>query len=290
MLNRFLGNFLVKKKLLSEEQLTTLLSDLKGYKASVPTIAFVMKVLDQKQVEECLKSCDGNKAQFGEKAVELGMLTDDRLEYLLTFQENLFAVFIEKMIEQKLITYQQLVSVVTELQLSRKWSENQLHALIQWDVPLIVDMFVPLRSPQLKSLTVTFVDYVKKYIDPNMYLEKAYVSNAVSLTGFSAQEMKGDFRYTLYLSGEGNSLLGIANHFSGLTFSEVNEDTLDNICEFINCVNGQFATDMSYDNIDIDMEAPFYNVGTQSISNGRVYVIPFHVNGCDLQAVYEVHE
>lgn len=290
MLNRFFGNLLVTKKIISDEQLSSLLSGLKGVKATVPTIAVVMKVLSPKQVEECLDSCDRDKSKFGEAAVEQGLLTDDRFEHLLTFQDNLFAAFVDKLLEQNFIQYDQIIPLMSELQQSRKWNDNQLNALLQWDVPLIVDMFVPLRSPQLKSLTATVVDYLRRYIDPNVYLDKAFVSNSMSLPCFSAQEMKGDFRYTLYFTGENDNLLGVANYFSGLTFSSVDEDALDNICEFINCINGQFATDMSYDSIDIDMAAPFYNVGSQTISNGRIYVIPFHANGYVLQAIYEVHE
>jgi CheY-specific phosphatase CheX len=87
-----------------------------------------------------------------------------------------------------------------------------------------------------------------------------------------------------------DGLLGIANYFTGETYEEVNEDALDNVSEFINCLNGLFATNLSYEDISVDMNSPEYSLEGPLISNSKVYVIPMHANGYDFKAVLEVFE
>ena len=94
----------------------------------------------------------------------------------------------------------------------------------------------------------------------------------------------------VYISAPDNDLLAIANYFTGDTYEAVNEDALDNVGEFINCVNGLFATNLSYDDVTIDMNSPEYSMVGPFISNEKLYVIPNHANGYSFKAVLEVYE
>lgn len=94
----------------------------------------------------------------------------------------------------------------------------------------------------------------------------------------------------VYISAPDNGLLAIANYFTEDTYDAVNEDALDNVGEFINCVNGLFATNLSYDDVLIDMNSPEYSVDGPFISNEKLYVIPIHANGYSFRAVLEVYE
>ena len=85
-------------------------------------------------------------------------------------------------------------------------------------------------------------------------------------------------------------LPAIANHFTEDTYETVDADALDNVGEFINCVNGLFATNLSYDDVTIDMNSPEYSVDGPFISNEKLYVIPIHANTCSFRAVLEVYE
>lgn len=290
MLNRIFGKHLLSKNLISEEELNTLLVSKKGRKAKPETICVVEKVLTCQQVEDFLLKCNEKGQDFKDYVVEEGILTEDRIDIMLGYEKNIFMIFIDLLMEKDIIKYDQIYPFLEEIQKENKWNDNMLKAVIEWDVAQIVDFYVPLRSPQLKSLTNTLVNSVKRYVDQDMYLEKASVSSSYKLNRHACQEMLGDFRYNLYIEGNDDNLLGIANYFSGLKFEHVDEDVLDNIGEFINCVNGQFATDMSYEDIDIDMASPFYSMDEVNLHNCRVYIIPIHANGFEFRAIYEIHD
>ncbi len=53
-----------------------------------------------------------------------------------------------------------------------------------------------------------------------------------------------------------DSILKIANGYAKEIFDLVDEDSLDSVCEFINCINGLFATQLSHENVNIDMLPP----------------------------------
>lgn len=290
LLNRIFGNFLVSKNKLSEDDLNAFLAQKKGRVASPATNAIVSKILTCSQVEEILQKCQTTDRNFENVVVEDEILTDERYESIREYEKNLFSIFIDILVENKVLTYEELHPLLEELQHLKKWKDEQLKAFIEWDTPALVDMFVPLRSTQLKSLTNTVVNCLQRFIDKDVYLDKAFVSSSYQVRRYACQEMLGDFRYTLYFEGSDDNLLGISNYFSGMKFEKVDEDVLDNVGEFINCINGQFASDMSYEDVDIDMAAPSYSMDGISLQNCRIYVIPVHANGYEFNAIYEIHD
>jgi CheY-specific phosphatase CheX len=153
-----------------------------------------------------------------------------------------------------------------------------------------VNIFVPLKSPSLKTLVLTIVQTLTRLVDSEMYLDKAYVAKSIQIDKYASQMIIGDMRIKVYMTAPGNGLLGIANHFTGDVYDEVTEDALDNVSEFINCMNGLFATNLSYEDVSVDMNSPEYSLEGPLVSNSKVYVIPIHANGYAFKAVLEVFE
>lgn len=286
MLNRLFGNFLVKKGKITQEQLDHLLPVPKDVKAQVETIAVINKVLTPNLVQTILE----NNKSFGDTAIEAGYLTEEKLDELLTYQSNTFMQFVQCLLDKKWIALDQINPLLDEFQMLGSFSDAQLSSLIHDDLEQCVRMFVPIKSAQLQSFTLTFIGAFRRLIDPHMYLDKAYTARSLQLDKYACQLLAGDFHLKLYLSAPDNGLLAVANHFANGTYESVDLDALDNVGEFINCVNGLFATDLSYENISVDMNSPEYSLEGPFISNESLYIIPIHANGYDLKAVLEVYE
>ncbi len=286
MLNRLFGNFLVKKGKITQEQLDHLLPVPKDVKAQVETIAVINKVLTPNLVQTILE----NNKSFGDTAIEAGYLTEEKLDELLTYQSNTFMQFVQCLLDKKWIALEQINPLLDEFQMLGSFSDAQLSSLIHDDLEQCVRMFVPIKSAQLQSFTLTFIGAFRRLIDPHMYLDKAYTARSLQLDKYACQLLAGDFHLKLYLSAPDNGLLAVANHFANGTYESVDLDALDNVGEFINCVNGLFATDLSYENISVDMNSPEYSLEGPFISNESLYIIPIHANGYDLKAVLEVYE
>lgn len=290
MINRLFGNYLVEKQILSQNQLDDLLPVQKEMKAKVETIAVINKVLTSTAAQELLEQIDENKEHFGEAAIEAGYLSDEKLDEILTYQSNSFMKFVQSLLDQGAFGLEQINSFLDEFQQCGGYDDAQVSALIHDDLEQCIQIFVPLKSEQLKEYTLTLVRTIRRLIDCDAYLDKAYTARSLQLEKYACQTIVGDLHMKVYISAPDNDLLAIADHFTEDTYDAVDADALDNVGEFINCVNGLFATNLSYDDITIDMNSPEYSVDGPFISNEKLYVIPIHANGCSFRAVLEVYE
>lgn len=290
MLNRLFGNYLVQKQRITQIQLDDLLPVPKELKAEVETIAVINKILAPATVQELLSKLDKSSERFGEVAIDAGYLTDDKLDTILTYQSNVFMKFIQSLLNKRLLTIEQINPFLNEFQQLGGYNDSQMSALIHDDLEQCIAIFVPLKTMQLKELTLTLVQTIRRLIDRDVYLDKAYIARSLQLDKYASQTIIGDMHIKVYISAPDNGLLAIANHFTGDTYETVNEDALDNVGEFINCVNGLFATNLSYSGIEIDMNSPEYALDGPFISNEKLFVIPIHANGYSFRAIFEVYE
>lgn len=290
MLNRLFGNYLVEKKCITQEQLEHLLPVPQELIADIETISVVRKVLTPTQVQTLLDKIDNSATRFGDAAVEEGLISDDRLDHLISFQTNSFMKFMQLLVNEHFIRMDQLNQIISSFQAENEYTDSQMNSLMLDDLEEIINIFVPLKNKQLQELTATLIQTIKRLIDKEVYLDKAYASNSIQLDSYAGQMINGDMNFKLYLSGSENNLLGIANYFTGDKYGEMNDDALDNVGEFINCVNGLFATNLSYGDIVIDMSSPDYSLEGLYLNENKLFVIPIHANGFCFRAVYEIYQ
>lgn len=290
MINRLFGNYLVEKHLLTQNQLDDLLPVQKDLKAEVATIAVINKVLTSAVVQELLGRIDTGSERLGEAAIEAGYLSDEKLDEILTYQSNVFMKFVQSLLGQGIFRLDQIKPLLDEFQQLGGYTDAQLSALIHDDLSQCIDIFVPLKSEQLREFTRTLVQTIRRLIDSDAYLDKAYAARSLQLDKYACQMVAGDLHMKVYITAPDNNLLAIANHFTGDTYDTVDEDALDNVGEFINCINGLFATNVSYDDVSVDMSSPEFSLEGPFISNEKLYVIPVHANGYSFRAVLEVYE
>jgi CheY-specific phosphatase CheX len=280
----------VEKQRITQEQLDSFLPVDKELKAEVETIAVILKMVTPAAAVELLDEIDKESERFGDKAVDEGLLTDDKLDTILTYQSNNFMRFAQILINNGIITLMEINKLIGDFQTGKGYNNSQISALVHDDTEQCVNIFVPLKSPSLKTLVLTIVQTITRLIDADMYLDKAYVSKSIQIDKYASQMIIGDMRIKVYLTAPDDGLLGVANHFTGDVYDKVNEDALDNVGEFINCMNGLFATNLSYEDVSVDMNSPEYSLEGPFISNSKVYVIPIHANGYEFKAVLEVFE
>lgn len=289
MLNRLFGNYLVEKKCITQEQLEALLPVPQDLTAKVETIVLVRKILLPAQVQELLEKTDESK-DFGVVALEEGLISDDRLDQLTSFQTNSFMKFMQLLVNEDYVRLEQLNQIISSFETEYEYTDAQMNSLMLDDLEEIIKIFVPLKNHHLHELTVTLVQTLKRLIDKEVYLDKAYTSNTVQLDSYAGQAVNGDMNFKVYISGLGDNLLGIANYFTGDKYDNLNEDALDNVGEFINCVNGLFATNLSYGDVMIDMSSPDYSMDGLYLNENPLFVIPIHANGFCFRVVYEIYQ
>ena len=287
MLNRLFGNYLVSMKKITQVQLDTALSELDGVTAGITVIAVIKKKLTLQQMEE-LNILQASESEFGKRVVEAGLLTEDAFEKLTTYQSNRFMVMMQYFVDKDLLVLSQIHDLLDEFRVANHYTEAQLSAFLHEDIEQLVQLFAPDANAHLRELYLTMVQTFKRLIDRDVYLEQAYTTDCFLAEKCVVQEMTGNIHFKLYLTGGGNDLLAIANYFTKASYNVVDEDALDNVGEFLNCISGLYATNQSYNDVSIDMSIPSYHFEPLTIQGASLYVLPILANGCRLYAVYEV--
>lgn len=289
MLNRLFGNYLVNTGCLDQKQLNELLDAVNGYTAGLDLMVIINKLLTPAQIQLVQE----NRAQgesLADAALRLQLLTDSRIEKIQQQQKMPVMCFLQLLVDRQVIPFADIMRVISDFQSYQEFSDEQLRALCLDDMEQIIRIFVPFHDEKLHELTVTLFQTLKRLIDKNVYLDKAYMARSIQIDRYAAQSLTGDLNLKFYLSAPMNNLLGVANYFTEAVYETVDEDALDTVSEFINCVNGLFATNLSYEEVSLDMDAPEYGMEGPYLNHGTIYVIPIHANGMSFRAVLELHQ
>lgn len=289
MLNRLFGNYLVNRGYFEQTQLEQLLNSVSEYTANVDLIILINKLLTPGQIQT-LKDNKLPEENLTDAALRMQLLTDSQAEKILQQQQMPVMCFLQLLIDRNIIDISDIMKVITEFQAYHEFTDEQLRALCFDDMDQIIRIFVPFQDTRLHALTMTLFQTLKRLIDKNVYLDKAYLARSIQIDRYAAQNLTGDLNVKFYLSAPTNNLLGVANYFTEASYDEVNEDALDTVGEFINCVSGLFATDLSYEEITIEQDAPEYGMEGPYLNTGMIYVIPIHVNRMSLRAVFELRQ
>ena len=97
------------------------------------------------------------------------------------------------------------------------------------------------------------------------------------------QSLDGDNKASMAFTAEGKEILALADAFAGEKFDNVDADSLDSAAEFINCVNGLFATNVS-SKFAIDMLPPEY-CETSAKFTGKILVLPLYIQGKEVKLI-----
>lgn len=287
MLSRLFGNYMVEKNLIDKQKLDSLFPVNKELRADLCTVAVLRKVLTAAQIDLLLSEMDKGKNRFGDFAIDNNILSENEVEKLIPFQINKFYRFVQTLLNEDLIRIESIIPLIEAFKQDNELSDEGMESLIMDDLEKIINYFVPIEESYIKVMLLTSLRTFRRLIDANVIIGKGRCTSTVELDTYSAQILSGDFRVKFYISGEGDNLLGIANYFTDATYDSICEDALDNVGEFINCINGQVATDFSYDDVSVDMGAPEYSLEGCSITGRKFYEIPICANGYFFKVVLD---
>ena len=79
-------------------------------------------------------------------------------------------------------------------------------------------------------------------------------------------------------TSDDDSLLVFAEGYAKESFTTVDDDALDAVCEFTNCINGLYASELSTKDVNIDMMPPIFSYDSTITVDGEFYSIPLFFN------------
>jgi hypothetical protein len=290
MFEEFLGNYLVKSGKLNREQFTNVKEVMKTARVKLGLIAVSEKLLTSKQADEINRLQAVMDKRFGDIAVEKGYLTDTQVGHLLSLQGNPYMQFVQAITEGGYMTLDEVEACVASYQTSLLLSDEDIAAIKSGDVDKICGVFINTDNILCKDLICLGIRNIVRFISSEISFGSIEKVSEYSYENIATQVAKGDHLFLFAFAGNDTSLLSIASTFAKEEFEVVDADSFDSVCEFINCINGLYASKLSKEDVNIDMEPPlFYTNGM--LKADSICKVPMTIAGSnvDLLVVVDSH-
>jgi len=274
MFDRIFADYLVECGKLTQDNVDSIFSQNSGIRVRLGVIAVSEKLMTIEQVNEVNRLQSVLDKRFGDIAIEKGYLNDEQVNRLLVLQGNAFLSFVQAVVDKSYLSMEDIEEMLAKYQADNNLTSSNIEALKSCDVDRIIPIFLFSEDEHTKNLFGVVIRTLIRLIDYRAYIKKPSVISEYTYESICAQAIDGDYKVLTAISATASSLKNLACEFAGAENVENTEDSLDAICEFINCANGLYASDMSNRNINIDMDAPFSYSKTGALKSGSILCVP----------------
>lgn len=279
MFSQFFGNYLLENQKITAEQFSACMDYIKENRVKLGLIAEKEGLLSREQAEKLNELQTQSDKRFGDLAIENGYLTEYDVSYLLSRQGNLYLIFVQALEENNILTRDEVDQEIPAFQSSCGFSDEQLKAVEDGDVEAILPAFIDAEHSKYIPLVGLALRNLIRFVSSYIRIEKGALVSSLTSRYTAYQRTTGAHDGFLGFSSDDNSLLFIAEAFGGETFATMDEDALDSVCEFTNCINGLYATEQSYQDVSIDMLPPEFLFDGTIEDEDDFIVMPIYIEG-----------
>lgn len=270
MFGRIFGEYLVNQQYLSEQQLKEVLSLQENSRAKIGKIAVAEKMLTEEEAEKINHIQAREDRRFGDIAVEKKLLTGFQVEKLLSLQGSPYHTFMEVLTGRAFMSEVEANRALAQFQSQMGYTKEALEAIKSGNADRILPLFLHSSNIMEAELAGVAMRTVLRLIDTRAVPSKSMEKTAFPFSYFAMQNAMGDHNILFGIAGDEKGMLAVASGFGREQFEQMDEDAFDSVCEFVNCINGLYASALSGKNVQVDMVPPnFYTAG--SINSDKAF-------------------
>lgn len=277
MVEYILGNYLVEINKISKEQLSAVLEQQSAVRVKLGLIAVAEGFMTTEQAEEVNRLQAVKDKRFGDIAVEQGYLTDEQVGKLLKEQGNTYFMFVQTLVDLGLLEMDEIDALVEEFRKDKGVTNSEIEDIKSDDPDRIIPLYLPDDAKKYQELIGIAVRTMIRLIDRHVYIGEASLCESTTCKAVTGQKLEGEESFTDYLAEESGALLKLGSVFGQYEFTEVDEDVLDSASEFLNCINGLYATTESRSGIFLELLPPEYTVEEKTLSSSVVCKVPIFI-------------
>lgn len=288
MFGIYFGKYLMDKAVITAAQYEEMLEEMKSARLKMGLLAVVNGLMTEAQTETVNQLQQMQDRRFGDIAVEKGYLTEEQVESLLKKQGDQYLLFVQALTEHGYLTLEEIQKELKAYKREERFSALDLDAIKSSDLDNIVPVFLKEATipPIVKDYIALMARNMNRFIDTNLRLEQAEKINSITVPFVASQELSGEFSYFVGISGEKEAVLAAASTFGKEEFEAIDMDSLDSVCEFINCNNGLYASKLSEEDIELELMPPaMYTEETKIQTEGPMYKMPMYISGKRLELI-----
>ncbi|MBQ9134691.1 MAG: hypothetical protein IJX66_01200 [Lachnospiraceae bacterium] len=286
MVEYILGNYLVETGKITGGQLEQVIAKLDQVRVKMGLLAVAEGIMTIEQADEVNRLQATMDKRFGDIAVEKGYLTEEQISNLLKKQGNTYLAFAQALVNEELLQLQELEEVMDNFQEKNGFTKSEMEDLRSDEPERIVPLFLPPEALGYKEIVGVLVRTLIRCVDRHVYIGKAALTDEISVKESAFQKIVG---FSAPVAGCTGIETGLAEEEGGLDLIATafcreegpleKEDMLDAAGEFLNCVNGLYATSLSRAGIDSELIPPIYFEGASTLRAEQVCSLPVYAGG-----------
>ncbi|MCH5252855.1 MAG: chemotaxis protein CheX [Lachnospiraceae bacterium] len=279
MFSQFFGNYLLENQKITAEQFSSCMKYIAENQVKLELIAEHEGLLSREQADDLSSLQKQSDKAFGDLAVEKGYLTESDVNYLLDHQANPYLIFIQALEENNCLNRSEIDDCLASFQKDNDFSDSVMQAIQEGNIEQLLPAFVDTEDTLYLDLIGLALRTIVRFISSYICIGKGSFTNSLPAKYAAYQRIIGDYEGFLGFCCDNDDILTIANGYSRENFDSVDEDALDTVGEFANCINGLYAGELSYSMISIDMEPPELLFDTTISNDNDFYVLPVYMDG-----------
>ena len=279
MFSQFFGNYLLKRGEITKDQFTSCMEYMRANRVKLGLIAESEGLLTRSQANELNQLQMQTDKRFGDLAIENGYLSDTDVSYLLKLQGSPYLIFIQALDENRIMDLETINQLVAEFQRDTGLSHTALEAIKCGDFDRLLPSFVTaLKYTFFSHMPLAPPNFVR-FVSPYIRIETAEKTTGYSARYIAYQKTTGAYEGFLGFASNDRAILTIADGYAGEYFERPDEDALDSVGEFTNCINGLHAAELSYQDTVIDMLPPEFLFDSGISDTDGFYILPLYITG-----------
>lgn len=279
MFANIFGNYLVKKKIITEDEYLTIRFDIDRTRVKLGLIAVSEKLMTNEQADEINQKQQKFDKKFGDIAVSMGYLTEVQVERLLTLQGNEYMRFCQSAVDKEILTLEQIEGALDYYKKENGFTFADMEAIKSGDVDRVLPLFLPeIPSGPIEDLMAVTFRCINRLASDDISIKRGYTTQYYKTGAVAMQEIIGDYNVVTAFAGDDKGILAIAEAFAKQFFDEVDVNALDSVGEFINICDGLFTTAKSHEGMELNLLPPRMSKDPVEINGSMIVVVPISIN------------
>ena len=249
MYTQFLGNYLLQRGIVNQEQLFKAMSRLSQTHIKLGTIAIKEGLMTAKEVDECLYVQSREDKRFGEIAVERGYLTNDQVNELLSLQTPDYILLGQNLVEDNVFSYEDLERILFEYQNDTELYDLSLDVENQETIAAIIKKFfllaeMPVNETNAMYLELMFNSLIR-FVGEDFSPLTPMVLDEYPITFGVSQSISSGTDYVTHIDCDRDTAIAFASRYANEEFTEFDEYVIAALEDFLNLHNGLFIVNVS---------------------------------------------
>lgn len=286
MFFRLFGNFLLEQKVLNEGQLEELMEYRSRNRVKLGVLAVEQGLMTLAQADEVNRLQALADKRFGDIAKEKGYLSEEDLEKMIQKQGNPYILFLQAVTEKNMLTRDDVHKHLEAYRKANSLSEEQLEAVKNGTIDDIADIFLHADNRYAEDIIRLAIRNLVRFIGNDLCFDRILAVPEFKNAHIAYQAITGSIPMFFGLACENMELLTVASVYAKETFTVLDADAYDSVCEFINCNNGLFARAHSTPDCEVELHPPVFKEDASFV--GEIYLLPVQINGSEITLVVHI--